>query len=589
MVRLVASALVLVGLLLAAPGAQAQPGFDQDPVLFVHGSQGTGAQFESQKMRFMSNGYPERWIDAVDYDSILASRADRSEVNAQIDQKITELKQRTGRSKVDVVAHSLGTTVMHAYFTEGSMAAQRKANVDRYINVDGRSNNPGVPTLAVWAGRGDPGRNMSGASNVTIPNQTHVEVCTSKEAFVEYFKFLTGRAPKHDIVPQTGSVTIAGRALLFPQNKGTPGVTLEVWPITEATGQRVGTVPTARIALPESGDWGPVRVEAGRRYEFALMRPGVNQLHYYWEPFVHDDHLIRLQYSDAVQAAVQRSERHVAGLVIRYKELWGDQGSQNDVLSFNGTNACVPVICPISQRVNGLFYYDRNMDGRTDLSAPDPVLSQLSFITGADIFIPAARPPNATVSVSLKSRGGGPTRTLGYPNYPSTAEGTVLQFNDFERPVAGGGGRGAARCLPRRLAVSGRRVGSARLGASFRSFAGRYRATRRGRRYTRFCVRGGGRLVVGARKGRIDFVATTARGHRTHKIGPGRRLRSGRITGARRVRRGLLVGHRGGRGRVIYGVSRRRIRFLAVVPRREAGRRGPLLRRLRGAGMVRRR
>ena len=589
MLRFVLVAAPAALLMFAAPSANAQ-GFNQDPILFVHGIEGSGAQFESQKMRFMSNGYPERWIDAVDYDSTRAV-GDKSEVHAQIDQKIAELKQKTGRSKVDVVAHSLGTIVMHDYLTEGLMAAQRKANVDRYINVDGQSDNPGVPTLAVWAGRGTPGRRMNGAANVTIPNQTHVQACTSKEAFVEYFKFLTGSQPANDIVPAPGQVNIAGRALLFPQNKALPaGVTLEVWPVAEATGQRIGSSPTARISLPQSGDWGPVRVDAGKRYEMVLLRPGVATLHYYWEPFVHDDYLIRLPYSDAVEAAIPRGERHVSGLVIRYKELWGDVAGQNDALTFNGTNACVPVICPISKQVNALFYFDRNMDGRTDLSAPDPAFSRLPFITAADIFLPAARPPNATISVSLRSRGAGPTRTLSYPNFPSTIDGSVLQFNDFEEPTAADVGRGASggsRCLPRRLAVSGLRIGPARLGASFRAFARRYRAIRRGRRQTRFCVRGGGRFVVGARRGKIDFVASTARGHRTRAHGPGRRARRGRIRGARRLRAGLMVGRRQGRGRVVYGVRRGRMRFLAVVARREVARPRRLVRRLHAAGMIR--
>ena len=129
-----------------------------------------------------------------------------------------------------MVAHSLGTSVMYDYLTKGSAAAQRKASVGRYVNVDGQTNNPGVPTLAVFAGRGTPGRQMSGASNVTVPNQTHVEVCTSAESFVEYYEFLTGKSPVHDIVPEAGKVAVAGRALLFPQNKALPaGATLEIW------------------------------------------------------------------------------------------------------------------------------------------------------------------------------------------------------------------------------------------------------------------------------------------------------------------------------------------------------------------------
>jgi hypothetical protein len=469
----------------------------------------------------------------------------------------------------------------------------RAANVEHYVNIDGQQADAppgGVSTLAVWAGRGTPGRRIVGAQNVTIPNQTHVQSATSAESFVEYYKFFTGRAPAHDLVPEAGPITVAGRAVVFPQNRALPaGATLEMWPVDSASGRRVGTSPVTRIALDQSGDFGPVRVEPGTRYEFVLLRPGIATLHYYYEPFLRSDHLLRLLYSDAVEALVQRSERHASGLVLRYKELWGNQGSQNDVLWLNELNVCNAVLCPISKQVNALFFYDRGLDGRTDLSSPDPAFSQLPFITGADVFLPAARPPSGRVSVALKSRGAGPVRTLNYPNFPSTAEGAVLQFNDFEEPVAGGGpgASGGSRCLSRRLAVSGRGIGPARLGGSFRGFARRYRATLRSRGLTHFCVVGGGRFVVGARKGRIDFLATTARGHRARRYGPGRRLRGGRIAGARRIRAGLLAGRRQGRGGVIYGVRGRRVRFLAVVRFAQIARERALVRRLRAAGVVR--
>jgi uncharacterized protein len=153
-------------------------------------------------------------------------------------------------------------------------------------------------------------------------------------------------------------------------------------------------------------------------------------------------------------------------------------------------------------------------------------------------------------------------------------------------PLAGASTTTGTRCLPRRLAVSGRRVGPARLKASFRRFASRYRAVQKRGRTTRFCVRGGGRFWVGSRKGRIDFIATTARRHRTRRTGPGSRLRAARLSGARKIRRDLLLGHRMGGGRVIYGLRGRRIRFLAVVPRREARKRA-LVRRLRGLRLIR--
>src|SRR2546425_10158382 len=212
-------------LLSAAPAADAL--MSKHPILFVHGIEGSGAQFESQAMRFEANGYAVTWIDEVDYNSTRAV-GDKSEVDQQIDNAIAALKQRTGRSQVDVVAHSLGTSVMYDYLTNGGMAAQRRANVAHYINVYGQNKNPGVPTLAVWAGRGTPGRNMDGAENVTIPDQTHVQTCTSAESFVQYYEFLTGRRPKSDIVPQS-SMEIAGKALNFPENSGLSGATVQIW------------------------------------------------------------------------------------------------------------------------------------------------------------------------------------------------------------------------------------------------------------------------------------------------------------------------------------------------------------------------
>jgi hypothetical protein len=158
--------------------------------------------------------------------------------------------------------------------------------------------------------------------------------------------------------------------------------------------------------------------------------------------------------------------------------------------------------------------------------------------------------------------------------------------------VSGGGsggaggtlGKGASRCIPRKLGASGRRIGPARIGGSLSALKRRYRVLRSTKTTARFCVRGGGRFVVAARKNKIYLVASTARGHTTRRIGPGRRLRRGRITGARRVGRGLFVGHRVGGGRVVYGSRGGKIRFLAVVKRSQAAHPRALKRSLRRLG-----
>jgi pimeloyl-ACP methyl ester carboxylesterase len=432
--RLAVSALAGAVLLLCGASAANAATFSQDPILFVHGIEGSGAQFESQKMRFMSNGYPESWIDEVDYNSTRAV-GDKSEVDQQIDDAIAALKQRTGKPQVDVVAHSLGTSVMYDYLTNGAMAAQRRANVARYINVDGQNQNPGVPTLAVWAGRGTPGRSMDGAQNVTIPNQTHVQTCTSAQSFVEYYKFLTGRKPTHDIVRQKGSIQLAGKALDFPENMGAVGTTVQVWQV-DGNGRRVSPAPLASRTITDAsvggGAWAPITAQAATRYEFALVRPPMPTLHIYYEPFVRSDYTLRLLQSPAIEQYSGNRPGSMSGVNIRYKELWGDQGAESDQLLVNGTNICNPGLCPISKQVNAFFVFDRNGDGQTDLSSPDPVLGELPFIQGGDVYIGASSPPDSTVSFQLISRGAGPVRTLNVPNWDSPTDGVTIQWNDFE-------------------------------------------------------------------------------------------------------------------------------------------------------------
>jgi len=431
-------AVTAVGLGIAAPlahGRAVHRAFPQKPILFVHGIEGSGAQFESQNMRFMSNGYPRRWFDQVDYNSTRAV-ADKSEVDQQIDRAIAGLERRTGKSKVAVIAHSLGTSVMHDYLTNGPMAAQRRANVARYINVDGQDQNPGVPTLAVWAGRGTPGRHMDGARNVTIPNQTHVQTCSSAESFRAYYRFLTGHRPRHDIVRQRGPIQLAGKALDFPQNSGLAGATVQVWRV-DARGRRMTAKPRHSIAIANGstggGKWGPVTVRSGRRYEFAVLRPAMPTLHIYYEPFVRSDYTLRLLASPAIENYAGRRPGSMSVVNLRYKEFWGDQGRQNDRLLINGVNICTATLCPISKQVNAFFAFDRNRDGKTDLSTPDPVLGNLPFIQGADVFTRASSPPRGTATWQLDSRGGGAVRTLRVPNWDSSTDGVTLQWNDFER------------------------------------------------------------------------------------------------------------------------------------------------------------
>jgi pimeloyl-ACP methyl ester carboxylesterase len=438
--RLAAALLAVAGLLAAAPVASAGGGHDHGrphhkltPMIFVHGGAGSGAQFESQALRFRSNGYPASHIRVLEYDSLFGVET-MDEVRARLDALIAEVKAEHGVSKVDVLGHSLGTTIMHGYLA----TPERAANVRKYVNIDGRTSATppgGVPTLAIWAGRGTPGREIGGAVNVTIPNQTHVEVATSKESFVPMYEFFTGREPRHDIVREH-HIKLSGRAQLFPQNTGVGERTLEIWRVNGGTGQRQGRRPEATLDIAEDGSWGPVRgLRSGRHYEFALLSEGSTTHHLYFEPFKRSDHLVRLLTSEAgggVNQLIERSPRHTALTILRYKEFWGDQGEESDVLEINGTNVLNAATAPITKRAIGLFAFDVGSDGASNVGAPIPVLFSIPFLTGVDLYLPAAAPPIGKVSLALTSRGEGRPRVLNVPNFPSSTDSVSVSFWDYE-------------------------------------------------------------------------------------------------------------------------------------------------------------
>src|SRR5438876_5005989 len=245
-VRLFLAAIAGGALQLAAAPVAGASTFERRPVLFVHGFESAGSNFASQEMRFESNGYPRSWVDEIDYNST-AAVGNKTEVAKQIDEAIAALKQRTGKSQVDLIGHSEGTSVMYSYLTEGEKAEERRKSVAAYANMDGQQKNPGVRTLALWAERSGPtgpeGRHMEGAENVTMPDMTHVQSATSAQTFIQIYKFFRGTLPGHDIVAQKDKIQLAGKALEFPQNTGLAGDTVEVWPLN-FNGERTTKTPT---------------------------------------------------------------------------------------------------------------------------------------------------------------------------------------------------------------------------------------------------------------------------------------------------------------------------------------------------------
>ena len=209
--RLATFVIVVLGLLVAAPAAVAHHGSGHHrssihPMIFVHGSTGSGAQFASQKMRFTENGYPDDYVRVFEYDSTFSVES-QADVQARLDSFIAEVKRETGRKRVDLLGHSLGTFVSQTYLTSSPAHA---ANVAHYVNIDGaQAASPpgGVPTLAIWAGTGTPGRWKSEGRS-TSPSPTRRT--SSRRPRQSHSLRCSGSSPAIAPVPPTSCDSTAG-------------------------------------------------------------------------------------------------------------------------------------------------------------------------------------------------------------------------------------------------------------------------------------------------------------------------------------------------------------------------------------------
>ena len=160
--------------------------------------------------------------------------------------------------KVDLVGHSLGTSMSQGYLNS---SPERAARVAHYANLDGApaAGPPaGIPTVAVWA-EGNQGRSIPGATNVYLPDQSHVQAATSAETFAAMYELFNGRTPKTTSIVRQHRVSLAGRVQAFPSNAPASADTLQIWEVDGRTG------------LPSSAPAGGDPAAARRRLVGAVL------------------------------------------------------------------------------------------------------------------------------------------------------------------------------------------------------------------------------------------------------------------------------------------------------------------------------
>ena len=257
------------------------------PIVFAHGALEVGDAFANQSMRFASNGYCPDRIFAFDWNTV--SFTGFADEVTRLEAFIDRVLAQTGADQVDLIGHSMGTSLSHAYLNKDPANA---AKVAHYAGLAGMSTDAppgGVPCLTV-SSRDDLIVGLSridGAENVHPEGLDHLQVATSPVTFRYLYRFFNdGKDPNTDRMVPTGSLTLSGRLLTFAENQPSPGLRLLVYPVDPLTGERLREEPVASFVSREDGAWGPFQAQPGQHYEYVVKDndPYWKPIHYYREP-----------------------------------------------------------------------------------------------------------------------------------------------------------------------------------------------------------------------------------------------------------------------------------------------------------------
>lgn len=387
----------------------------KEPIVFVHGTYGSGDNIANVALLFGSNGYCQDRFVAVEYNSIPIIGGPPQDLDALID----KVRADTGFGKVVLMGHSQGTGHCTTYLADPDHAAK----VSHYINFSGTSMVPNdVATLSI-SSEIDIGNmtrhnvNVEESNRITFTDADHFTLAASADAFEALWQYLYDEAPEYRTV-QCGQsqVTLEGIAETFGTNTPQAMGVIEVHELGDSARER-GT-PTLTLTADAQGRIAPFQLKRNVAYEFrAVDADGTLVGHVYYPPFKRSNRLLRfLAPPDHALVAGMTTDNvttgpgHVA-LAMRYigGAFRPDLGHS---LTIDGSEVLTDGNTPDPNGTVGMFMYDVESDGASslavDFSAP--------FVVGTDVFV------SATDAAFVELNWNG--TIMNVPNWPSN-EGLV--------------------------------------------------------------------------------------------------------------------------------------------------------------------
>jgi triacylglycerol lipase len=120
----------LVAVCLGGAALSPAASLGMDPILFVHGYARTASDWNTMIGRFEKDGYPKSYLSAYSYNT---SQSNKVDAEIEVKSHVESLLKATGASKVDIVAHSMGSlnTRWYVKFNGG------EAKVDDWVSLGG--------------------------------------------------------------------------------------------------------------------------------------------------------------------------------------------------------------------------------------------------------------------------------------------------------------------------------------------------------------------------------------------------------------------------------------------------------------------
>lgn len=316
------------------------------PILFVHGNGDSSALWITTLWRFEANGYPRERLFTIDYPYPTArdddtipqpSRSSTDEQRTQLAARVDAVLAQTGAPQLILIGNSRGANSIRNYVKNGG--ATKVSHVvlgggvnHGVFNMPGSNSEfngagrflqalnagsevvPGVAFMTIRSDRfdkyaqptlasGGPSNigydapALQGATNVVLEGIDHRETAFGPRAFVEMFRFVTGRTGTPEITPEPSiqlSGLVTGYENKVPTNLGVADIGVTVFATDPATGARRGA-PVHQATTGADGAWGPFIGQPSAQYEFVVQQPGGPVRHFFRSPFPRSSSVVSMR------------------------------------------------------------------------------------------------------------------------------------------------------------------------------------------------------------------------------------------------------------------------------------------------------